>query len=75
MWYNPPGRNSRDLLYDGRNLTITELANGTLKYSDLPCMMYGLDSRDLVPTEAYSLIAELDLADCIGMIAYAIRDD
>ncbi len=52
---------STDLVYIGENLTPKSILGPNLTYSDLPCIVSGLNADDLVPTEAASLIRELGI--------------
>jgi len=69
----PPDRNftfvtdSQRVLYVGHNYTARTLKgpNPSLRLADLPCIIYGLDRDDLLPSQALSLIGEFE--ELIGL--------
>ena len=50
---------SQGLDYIGENLTVKSLGNPNLSFSDLPCIIYGLDESDLLATEVWSMVREV----------------
>lgn len=46
--------------YVGKNITITAMEPRNLTRSEMPCLLHGLSKEDLIRTEAWSLLREID---------------
>ena len=61
--------------YIGRNVSIKHLKNPVLRLEDLPCLIWGLDEQDLVATEIWAMVRELEdlltFYDALGLTELA----
>ncbi len=67
---------AQELEYVGMNLSVRKISSRRIAAVDLPCFMYGFEERDLLATEAWSLILELrSLLESYGDLGLLVMED